>query len=144
MRGILSRALVLTLTALAIGCSSTPTEPPPGPPDGPGGSREPSPGPVQGFTIAPSDAILNAGGRLQLTATVLRGGVESRVPSEAVSWSSSNEVVATVGPNGLVRTILPGQVEIRALWHTNRATVRITVLKAVRDDDPSCSKGICL
>jgi uncharacterized protein YjdB len=140
MRGILSRALVLALTALAVGCSSTPTEPPPG---DPGGSREPTPGPVQGFTIAPSDAILHAGGRLQLTATALRGGLESRVPSEAVSWSSSNEAVATVGPTGLVRTILPGQVEILALWQTNRATVRITVLKAVRDDDPSCRK-LCL
>jgi uncharacterized protein YjdB len=100
--------------------------------------------PVDNFTVAPGVATIHAGGTLQLTATAVRAGEESRVPPEAVSWSSSNEGVATVGANGLVRAILPGQIEIRALWQTNRATVRITILKAVSEDDPSCAKGICL
>jgi hypothetical protein len=98
---------------------------------------------VESFTVAPGLATINAGGELQLIAIARRAGAESQVPSDAVRWSSSNEAIATVGPDGLVRGILPGQVEIRALWQTNRATVRITVLKAVPNDDPSCKRA-CL
>jgi Bacterial Ig-like domain (group 2) len=145
MRGILTRGFVLTLAALALGCSDSPTDvttPPvdPGPRTGPAPSA-----PVDQFAVAPGTASLHAGRALQLSASALRGGVESEVAAGDVLWESSDEAIATVETDGLVRGLRPGEVEIRALWETNRALVRINVLKAeAPPQDPSCRKGICL
>ena len=141
MRGILTRGLILTLAALAYGCSDSPTDP-----DGPGGTLQPAPegtpAPVEQFTITASPATINAGRSVHLTATAVRAGEEGQVPSADVRWESSDNTVATVSTSGLVRGLRAGQVDIRALWQVNRASVRITVLAS--PDDPSCRKGICL
>jgi uncharacterized protein YjdB len=97
---------------------------------------------VEQFTIAASPSTISAGRSVHLTATAVRAGEESQVPAEDVVWESSDKTVATVGSNGLVRGLRAGQVDIRALYQANRATVRITVLAA--PDDPSCRKGICI
>jgi hypothetical protein len=141
MRGLLTRVLILTLAAIALGCSDSPVEPP-----DPGGRVGPAPerpaGPVELFTIAASPSTINAGRSVHLIATAVRAGEESQVPSEDVVWESSDKTVATVSSSGLVRGLRAGQVEIHALYQTNRATLRITVLAA--PDDPSCRKGICI
>ena len=141
MRGILTGGLILTLAALGFGCSDSPTDP-----GDPGGNRQPAPvgtlAPVQQFTIEASPTTVEAKRSLQLTATAVRAGEESPVALRDIVWESSDTTVATVSSSGLVRGAGAGQADIRAFWQTNRATVRITVLKAA--DDPSCRKGICL
>jgi alpha-amylase len=140
MRGLLTRGFILTLTAVALGCSDSPTDP-----GGPVGDTDPTPvgpaAPVEQFTIEASPSTINAGRSVHVRATAVRAGEESQVPSEDVLWESSDKTVATVSSSGLVRGLRAGQVEIRALYQTNRASVRITVLSA--PDDPSCKK-VCL
>jgi Bacterial Ig-like domain (group 2) len=142
MRGILGSGFIVTLTALSLGCSSSPTEVPTLPGDPPPGTVPSPTAPVERFTVAPGSATLNAGKALQLTATAVRAGLESQVPSADVLWDSSDKTIAIVAASGLVRGLRPGQVDIRARWQANRAAVRINVLKAV-SDDPSCKGGRC-
>ncbi len=141
MRGLLTRGFILTLATVTLGCSDAPTDP-----GGPRGTTPEVPvgpvAPVERFTIAASPSTITAGRSVRLTATAVRAGEESQVAAEDVVWESSDKTIATVGSSGLVRGLRAGQVDIRALYQTNRATFRITVLAA--PDDPSCRKGICL
>ena len=137
MRGILTRGFSLTLAALALGCSDSPTDP-----GDPGGSQLPVPaGPVE-FVISATPATINAGRSVFLKASAVRDGEVTELSSADVQWESSNDAVATVSKMGQVRGVRAGQVTIQGSWHADRATVRITVLEEV--DDPSCRKGICL
>ena len=141
MRGILTRGLILTLAALALrmlGLTHGSWWSRRDSPAGPLGTPEP----VEQFTITASAATISAGRSVHLTAIAVRAGEEGQVPSADVRWESSDNTVATVSTSGLVRGLRAGQVDIRALWQVNRASVRITVQAA--PDDPSCRKGICL
>ena len=137
MRGLLTRGFCLTLAALAFGCSDSPTDP-----GDPGGNQRPVPaGPVE-FVISASPATINAGRSVFLKASTVRDGEVTELSSADVRWESSDSTVATVSKMGQVRGLRAGQADIRALYQTNRATLRITVLAA--PDDPSCRKGICI
>lgn len=65
---------------------------------------------VTGVNVTPDTAILFEGATQQLTATV----APSNADDTSVSWSSSNEVLATVDANGLVSANAQGTVTIIA------------------------------
>lgn len=72
------------------------------------------------FAVNPRTAHLNVGGTLQLSA---------RGSSGAVTWSSSDETVATVS-FGKVTAVGSGAATIRAVSGGGQASARITVTKA--------------
>ena len=89
------------------------------------------PGTVTAVTVtSEGDATsLAANGTLQLTATVTADGATHN----EVTWSSSNELVATVDQNGLVSGVADGSVTITATSSVNTAvfgTIALTVLDA--------------
>ena len=65
--------------------------------------------PVTGVTV-PETAIVRIGSPIQLKATVL----PADAPNKAVTWTSSNEAVATIDATGLVTAIAPGETNIVA------------------------------
>ena len=82
---------------------------------------------VSGITLTPTAATIQIGKTQQLTATVTPTG------TSAVSWSSSNEDVATVDQNGLVTGLKAGTATITATAAKNssiQATAQITVTKS--------------
>lgn len=123
MRGITGIYGVLAAATLAVGCSSSPTEPQIS-------QRIPAPTePILRLVVTPSLATLNAGGTVKLSATA-QSGDRSVAQQVAVSWLSSDALIATVSADGVVRGIAPGRADIQVRSGTSVATARITVLKA--------------
>ncbi len=77
--------------------------------------------------VTPEEVLFSAIGETeQLSATVLdEDGVE--IPGAAVTWSSSDEAVATVSEDGEVEAIAEGAAEITAASGEAEATVGVTV-----------------
>jgi hypothetical protein len=123
MRGIKRIYWVLASAALAVGCSSSPT----GPRDDERiiGPQEP----ILRLFVAPSVATLSGGGRLALSASAASDD-RSTVRAVSVTWTSSDEAVASVTSDGVVTGGLPGLAEITARSGLSTAVARITVLKA--------------
>jgi alpha-tubulin suppressor-like RCC1 family protein len=98
-------ALVCCLGVLAlVGCNG-------------GAGSDTSPAPV--VAVTPPSASVMAGQQIQLSATVSGG-------SETVTWSSSNNAVASVGSTGLVTARAPGQVTITATSGGGSGTAALT------------------
>src|SRR5688500_16155702 len=72
------------------------------------------------FTITPTQASVSVGGSVQLSALNASG---------ALSWSSSDETVASVVSTGFVTGKKPGQATITASGSRGSATAAITVLR---------------
>ena len=102
---IVTSLLLASLATLSSGCSDTSG------PDLP--ARELDPEPL--LAVAPTSITIRAGETLRLTAAVKRGAAQL-IGQSALSWFSSNESVATVTPNGLVRGLHSGEAEIFAVW----------------------------
>lgn len=82
---------------------------------------------VSGITLTPTAATIQIGKTQQLTATVTPTG------TSAVSWSSSNEAVATVDQNGLVTGLKAGTATITATAAEDdsiKTTATITVTQS--------------
>ena len=123
MRVIKGICCVLASAALAVGCTSSPTEPK---------EDERSIGPAEPIlrlAVAPASATLRGGDRLALSASAASAD-RSTVRAVSVTWTSSDEQVATVSSNGVVEGGRPGLAEIKARWGLSTAVARITVLKA--------------
>ena len=87
--------------------------------------------------IEPSTAtLMSLGETVQLTATVLDQNGQS-VADAAVSWSSSDEAVATVSGQGLVRAVKNGSATITARSGTASTSIVVTVsaMEDSRDRD---------
>ena len=83
---------------------------------------------VQSVEISPATATLTSKGEtIQLTATVLPEGA-----GEA-TWTSSDEAVATVSPEGIVTAIGEGTATITATAGEKTATCTITVSISIVD-----------
>ena len=67
---------------------------------------------VTGVTLNKTELSLTNGGREQLIATV--SGTDLEDADRAVSWSSSNEAVATVDARGIVNAVGTGTAVITA------------------------------
>jgi WD40 repeat protein len=103
------------LLALAIACSGGgPTSPDPDPPA------------VATVTIAPASVPVSVGSTQQLTVT-LRDPAGNVLVGRSVTWTSSDDVMATVDAMGLVRGLAPGQVTITATSEGRTGTAVVTV-----------------
>ena len=78
---------------------------------------------VTGVNVSPTELLLGIGANSPLTATVK----PNYATNKAVSWSSSNESVATVDTNGLVQAIAEGTAIITATTQQNSLTATCTV-----------------
>ena len=114
---------------------------------GPGSPTEPSfakGGPkVKAVTVSPASASITVGGTVQLTATISPPSA-----SGTVTWSSSNNAVATVSQSGFVTGVASGKATITASVGTVQGTSSITVSTVSADvvfvgagDIASCSSS---
>jgi uncharacterized protein YjdB len=85
-----------------------------------------SPAPVGSVTILPSTSSRASGQTVQLTATV-RDTTGAVVTDRLVSWTSSDELVATVSASGLVSARTTGTATITARSETESGTASVTV-----------------
>ena len=79
---------------------------------------------VEGITLDKTEGILTAGNTVALNATVLP---EEIADETTVTWTSSNEKVATVDENGKVTAIAAGEATITANAGEKSATYKLTV-----------------
>ncbi len=82
---------------------------------------------VDAVTLSQNEGILNVGKSVTLTATVTP---EEIAADTTVTWSSSDEAVATVDSNGKVTAVATGNATITATAGEESATCDITVEKA--------------
>ena len=82
---------------------------------------------VDAVTLSQNEGILNVGKSVTLTATVTP---EEIAADTTVTWSSSDEAVATVDSNGKVTAVATGNATITATVGEKSATCDITVQKA--------------
>ena len=83
---------------------------------------------VDAITLSQNEGILNVGKSVTLTATVTP---EEIAADTTVTWSSSDETVATVDSNGKVTAVATGNATITATAGEESATCDITVQKAI-------------
>ncbi len=82
---------------------------------------------VDAVTLSQNEGILNVGKSVTLTATVTP---EEIAADTTVTWSSSDEAVATVDSNGKVTAVATGNATITATAGEESASCDITVQKA--------------
>ena len=79
---------------------------------------------VEGITLDKTEGILTAGNTVALNATVLP---EEIADETTVTWTSSDEKVATVDENGKVTAIVAGEATITANAGEKSTTYKLTV-----------------
>jgi hypothetical protein len=79
--------------------------------------------PVTGVTVTPVTASVAVGGTQQLTAVV----APENATNPTVTWSSSDETIATVDGNGLVTAVAAGAATITAAAGDQTAACEVTV-----------------
>ena len=78
---------------------------------------------VESITLDKTEGILNVGNTVTITATV----APKEATNPAVTWSSSNEKVATVDSNGKVTAVSSGNATITATAGEESANYEVTV-----------------
>ena len=95
-----------------------------------GGGNDPDPNGATGITLSATEMTLMVNETKQLTAVL---NAEAKV--KFVTWSSSNERVATVMPDGTVAGVAEGNVKITASSGSARAVCKVQV-KGVKKLEP--------
>jgi len=85
--------------------------------------------PVASVTVSPSSANVAITGTVQLTATP-KDANGNPLTGRAISWSSSDNTIATVNSSGLVTGVAAGTVTITATSEGKSGTASITVAGA--------------
>ena len=95
---------------------------------------------VESVTLDKTEGILTAGNAVTLNATVLP---EEIADETIVTWTSSDEKIATVDENGKVTAIAAGEATITANAGEKSATYKLTVQakKVVQNISKSSNKG---
>ena len=122
------------VAALLLGCSDS-TEPVPLP-DGSGIQERPS----SFFQVSPAAATIQQGQSRQFT-TRFSGDPGFAAGPTAVTWQSSDPLIASVAPGGLVRGVSDGQVRIVATWEGYQASAVVTVTGVMKKHE---SPRVCL
>ena len=78
---------------------------------------------VDSVTLSQNEGVLNIGKSVTLTATV----APENAADAAITWSSSDEAVATVDSNGKVTAVSPGNATITATAGEESANYEVTV-----------------
>ena len=82
-------------------------------------------------TITPSSANLSAVGQTVQLAAIVRDQRDRILPSAALTWSSSEDLVATVDSHGLVTAVGPGSAEITARSGEVSGLMTVSVMQQV-------------
>lgn len=107
-------ALALLPLLILVACDDSPTEPPPG--------ADPA-----SVEVSPEELVLTASGETgELTAAVLDEDGEE-IPNATVTWTSSDEEVATVDEAGVVEAVGEGSATITAMSGEVEGTAEVTV-----------------
>ena len=85
--------------------------------------------PVASVVVRPSTAEVAAGGRVQFTATAYDAG-QNALTDRTITWSSSNEAVATVSTTGMTTTVNAGVVTITATAEGKSDAATLTITRA--------------
>ena len=95
---------------------------------------------VESVTLDKTEGILTAGNTVTLNAAVLPEEIANET---TVTWTSSDEKVATVDENGKVTAIAAGEATITATAGEKSATYKLTVQakKVVQNTSKSSNKG---
>ena len=95
---------------------------------------------VESVTLDKTEGILTAGNTVTLNAAVLPEEIANET---TVTWTSSDEKVATVDENGKVTAIAAGEATITATAEEKSATYKLTVQakKVVQNTSKSSNKG---
>ena len=95
---------------------------------------------VEGITLDKTEGVLTAGNTVTLNAAVLP---EEVADETTVTWTSSDEKIATVDENGKVTAIAAGEATITAAAGEKNATYKLTVQakKIVQNTSKSSNKG---
>ena len=95
---------------------------------------------VESVTLDKTEGILTAGNTVTLNAAVLPEEIANET---TVTWTSSDEKVATVDENGKVTAIAAGEATITATAGEKSATYKLTVQakKVVQNISKSSNKG---
>lgn len=95
---------------------------------------------VESVTLDKTEGILTAGNTVTLNAAVIPEEVANET---TVTWTSSDEKVATVDENGKVTAIAAGEATITATAGEESATYKLTVQakKVVQNTSKSSNKG---
>lgn len=88
-----------------------------------------TPVPVASIAVTPATSSLVVGGTVQLSATT-KDAAGNVLTGRTVTWTSSDQSVATVDGNGLVTAHALGSATITATSETKTATAQITVASA--------------
>jgi len=91
-----------------------------------GGSSGPPPTLIS-IEVTPTSPSMNAGNTLQFTATGTYSDGSKRNVTNAVTWSSSSQGVATINSSGLADGVGPGQTTIEAASAAINNSVTLTV-----------------
>jgi hypothetical protein len=129
--------LLAPVAALLLGCTDGTG------PSLPSSRPDPRPSETPSFRVLPAQATLSSGASLQLTID-FAGDPALTAGPVIVAWYSSDQSVASVSPNGLVRAIRGGEAAIVASWGTYSATALVTVAGPMKkNEDPLvCLKRI--
>ncbi len=84
---------------------------------------------IASVSITPSSAQLQAGGTRQLSGAAFDAS-GNQIPNAAISWTSSNPIVATVSASGMVTAVGTGNATISASSSGKSATAAVTVNSA--------------
>lgn len=88
--------------------------------------------PLTGLIVSPETYTMTIGERFTITGTKRPGNAEG-----TISWSSSNQSVASITQTGLITAISAGTATITASCGGFTATSRITVVEPFNEDDIS-------
>jgi len=122
MRNVRLLSLAVAAAVSAFGCGS----------DTPGvtGPEQSSP-----LTVAPTLATLQGGQALRLVASLHLANGSTSSPDQ-VRWTSADATIASVDPDGTVRGLRAGRVQIVATWNDSRGSSLIVVADQVAKKHP--------
>ncbi|MFN8650336.1 MAG: Ig-like domain-containing protein [Gemmatimonadales bacterium] len=89
----------------------------------------PKPAPVARIDLTPDNPSVTAGQTVRLSAAA-QDGQGKPLADRTIAWSSSNEQVARVGPDGTVTGVGKGNATISAASEGKSASTRVTVVEA--------------
>lgn len=90
------------------------------------GPSTPPPTPVASVSVAPASASIMVGSTTTLTATPL-DAANNPLSGRSVTWTSSDQSVATVSTNGVVTGVAPGSAAVTATSEGRSGSAQITV-----------------
>ncbi len=117
---------LITVLATLTGCGTSPTEP---------GDT----GHTALLVVAPSAAIINGGGTLQLRLSARDEHGKLTSPTN-VTWTTSNQQVASIAA-GIVTARAVGSAEITASWNGAKGVSLVTVVEPEAGPPQSCGSG---